>query len=119
MRVALLAILVLFSGVTARSSEDAAATPQKMRIDFTSEDNATFTLNGPKVTALTVQLAEATYVVPAEDCAKLHDVHYGTVRCFGKSPRRELPMQSMRRFTSPWAPTATAHLVTYRVSTST
>jgi hypothetical protein len=80
MRVVLICVFMLLLGIQVARSDDAEALPQKINIAFTAEDGATFTLKGVNVTGLTVQLAQTTYTVPADDCAKLHDVDFRTVR---------------------------------------
>ncbi len=75
--------LLLLSSFPAVAHRDRHENPDTLTISFSSGVIATFTLTDardPQVTGIRIHVGSHDYFVPPEECAKLRDIHFQTIK---------------------------------------
>jgi len=75
--------LLLLSSLPAVAHRDLHETPDTLTISFSSGVVATFSLTDalePQVTGIRIHVGSHDYFVPPEECTKLRDIHFQTVK---------------------------------------
>ena len=75
--------LLLLISLPAGAHRDFHENPQTLTVSFISGVVATFSLTDaldPQVTGIRIHVGAHDYLVPPSECAKLHDIHFQTVK---------------------------------------
>jgi hypothetical protein len=80
MRRLVVLILALANIGPAIATKDRFQEPQSIVVVFGRGDQVTFQLSDHGVSGVTAHIGGATLRIPSKDCAKLHDIHFDTVK---------------------------------------
>jgi len=68
--------LVLVAASPAFAHKDRIEAARSLTVGFQTGETATFALSKGAISAITIRVGTVDYLVPASDCAKLHDIHF-------------------------------------------